>query len=84
MMFVRKLHSKYWQFRLESITQATEELKASQDPSFMTKQRLRSFLFIYIKILKVPNFKTTSAVLEMMDLLTQSKPQNDYSKELQN
>lgn len=62
-LLIRKLHSKYWQFRLEAITQATDELKGSADPNFLTKQRLRSILFIYSHSLKLPNFKTTTAVL---------------------
>lgn len=83
-MFVRKLHSRFWQFRLEAITQAYDELKASQNPAFLTKTRLRSYLFIYLKSLQSNSYKTTSTVLDMMDALAQTKVSENYHKELHN
>ncbi len=79
-MFVRKLHSRFWQFRLEAISQAFDELKANKSPDFLSKTRLRAYLFIYLKSLQINSYKTTSTVLDMMDALAQTKAPEQHQR----
>lgn len=81
--FIRKLHSKHWQFRLEAIQKAAEELRQFQGPG-LERGRLRGYLFIYSLSLKAHNFQTATASLELMNLLAPIKPQGEPRSDLHN
>jgi hypothetical protein len=85
--FIRKLHSKHWQFRLEAITQVLSEVKQASSatpPAPLEKNRLRCFLFIYSLSLKSHNFQIASGTLETMNQLAPLRPQGEFKGELHN
>lgn len=81
---MRKLHSRFWQFRLEAITQVGAELKESKEATLLSKNKERSYLFIYSLSLKSHNFQTANAALELMDLLAPKRSQGDFRQDLHN
>lgn len=84
--FIRKLHSKHWQFRLEAVAKVLEEIRqaGSAPSSGLEKNRLRSSLFIYSLSLQSHNFQIASTALEVMNQLAPLKAQGEFRVELHN